>query len=598
MGSKNLVVLLIFLVQVLLTRSDTYSADLVVLNSLKNTWDNLPPNWSGNDPCGDHWDGIGCTGNRVTSITLASMGVKGQLSGDISDLTELQLLDLSYNNDLKGTIPNSIGDLKKLTNLILVSCSLTGQIPDTIGNLESLQYLSLNENSFNGEIPSSIGNLINLSWLDLGNNSLEGSIPVSPGLDTLVNTKHFHLGYNKLSGQIPSKLFSSSMELIHILLDGNQLIGSIPSTLGLVVSLETIRLDGNQLSGSVPPNLNNLTNVAELLISNNELTGAPPNLTGMYSLLYVDLSNNSFNSSLTPAWFTTLQSLTTLMMDNTNLKGNISSDLFSLPNLQTVSLKNNLLSGILDLGTSSSTQLQLVDMQQNSIEGFTERGRTDITVILANNPVCDQGSGKSYCAVSQPNTSYTTPPNNCVQTTCSSSQISSPNCICSHPYEGTLVFRAPSFSDLGNSTYYDNLQKSMLKSFQSKKLPVDSISLSNPKKNQNEQLELRVDIFPSSGQDYFNRTGISQIALMFSSQIYKPSSEYGPYYFVGDQYLYLSDGSGGKSKTVAVIIGAAIGGCVLLLLLIFAGCYALQQKKKAQKATDKTNPFGTIPHVI
>ncbi|KAB5574535.1 hypothetical protein DKX38_001729 [Salix brachista] len=286
------------------------------LNALKDSWENAPPTWAGADPCGSRWDGILCTDSRVTSITLASMRLKGTLSGDISSLSELQILDLSYNTELTGTLPATIGDLKKLTSLILVGCRFSGLIPDTIGSLPQLTYLSLNSNGFIGSIPPSLGNLDKLYWLDLADNRLTGTIPVStettPGLDLLVHTKHFHLGLNQLSGPIPPKLFSSGMKLIHVLLESNKLTGSIPSTLGLVKSLEVVRLDNNSLTGPVPTNINNLTRVTEMFLSNNGLNGSLPNLTGMNVLTYLDMSNNSFSPTDFPPWFSTLQSLTTL----------------------------------------------------------------------------------------------------------------------------------------------------------------------------------------------------------------------------------------------------------------------------------------------
>ncbi|GKC57719.1 probable leucine-rich repeat receptor-like protein kinase, partial [Tanacetum coccineum] len=95
-----------------------------------------------------------------------------------------------------------------------------------------------------GSIPPTIGNLKSLYWLDLSQNSLTGSLPVSdgttPGLDMLINTKHFHFGDNQLDGDIPLRLFNSKMNLIHLLLENNRLTGPIPSTLGLVTSLEVV----------------------------------------------------------------------------------------------------------------------------------------------------------------------------------------------------------------------------------------------------------------------------------------------------------------------------------------------------------------------
>ncbi|XP_012842360.1 PREDICTED: probable leucine-rich repeat receptor-like protein kinase At5g49770 [Erythranthe guttata] len=285
--------LLLAFIQALAIGASTNSNDHAALKALKDTWTNVPPNWVGSDPCGDVWDGITCKNDRVVSITLASINLIGQLSSDISGLTELQTLDLSYNKGMTGSLPSGIGDVKKLSSL------------------------SLNSNNFIGSIPPSIGNLLNLYWLDLADNKLTGTIPVSdgtsPGLDMLIHTKHFHFGKNQLSGVIPPQLFHSNLTLIHLLFENNQLTGSIPYTMGLVDKLEVVRLDRNSLSGPVPSNFNNLTSVQEL-----------------------DMSNNSFDVTDIPPWFSSLQSMTSLVMENTKLQGSLPVSMFSLFQLQTV----------------------------------------------------------------------------------------------------------------------------------------------------------------------------------------------------------------------------------------------------------------------
>ncbi|KAI3913545.1 hypothetical protein MKX01_022126, partial [Papaver californicum] len=339
MGQGILLFLLVGLFQFLVVEAATDPQDFAVLRSFLTQWQNIPPNWVGSDPCAEGWEGIVCTDSRVISIQLSTMGLKGQLSGDIGSLSELQSLDLSYNTGLTGSLPPSIGNLKKLTNLILVGCGFSGPIPSEIGYLPRLVFLSLNSNSFNGKIPPTIGSLSSLYWLDLADNKLDGSIPVSsgntPGLDMLTHTKHFHFGKNQLTGTIPAQLFSSNMNLIHVLFEDNQLTGSIPSTLGLVRTLEVVRLDRNSLSGNVPTNLNNLTSVSEMHLSNNDLVGPFPDLSGMQVLNFVDLSNNTFAVSDFPAYFSTLKSLTTLEAEGTNLQGLLPPDLFALPQLQT-----------------------------------------------------------------------------------------------------------------------------------------------------------------------------------------------------------------------------------------------------------------------
>lgn len=591
--------LLIALLQFSSISAYTDYQDVAALNSLKNQWEKTPSTWKGSDPCGDRWDGIGCTNSRVTSVMLSSVGLKGRLTGDIQSLVELEALDLSYNKGLTGSIPASIGNMRKLKNLILLGCGFFGPIPREIGLLSSLVFLSLNSNKFSGEIPPEMGNLKNLYWLDLADNALGGTIPVSsgstPGLDMLNNTRHFHFGKNKLSGPIPDQLFSSSMELLHVLFDSNNLSGSIPSTLGLVQTLEVVRLDRNSLTGPVPSNLNNLTTVSELHLSNNKLTGPMPNLTGMNSLTYLDLSNNSFDISDVPPWFSSLQSLTTLVMEYSGVQGQLPGALFSIPQVQTLSLRNNRFNGTLNMGNNFSLQLQVIDLQENSIKEFVAGGGYDNELILVGNPVCDQhGLADKYCTLPQRSTrSYSTSTQNCVPITCAPDQRLSPTCKCSYPYMGTLYFRSPSFSNLGNSTYFISLEKKLVTTFTDHKLPVVSVSLSNVTKDADDYLEARLEVFPANNIS-FSLSEVLTIGFMLSNQTFKPPEEFGPFFFMGQQYGDLSELVGSsKSVNLGVIIGPAAGGLFLALLLIGLAFYACKQKRKAETAIEQSNPFAS-----
>ncbi|KAF3959685.1 hypothetical protein CMV_015518 [Castanea mollissima] len=547
---SQLFLLLVFII-FSATASEIGNQDYAALLSLKSVLQNTPPSWVGPDPCGKGWEGIGCTNSRVTSIMLSSVGLTGQLSGDLELLSELQTLDLSYNKGLTGPIPRSIGNMKKLLNLILVGCSFSGPIPDTIGSLPQLLYLSLNSNHFSGQIPPSIGNLTSLLWLDLTDNQLKGPIPISdgntPGLDMLLNARHFHLGQNNLSGTIPPRLFSSEMLLIHVLLDGNQLNGSIPSTLGLVQALEVLRIDGNALSGPVPSNFNNLTNLNQMYLSNNKLTGPLPDLSGMNRLSYVDISNNTFDGSDAPPWFPTLQSLTTLKMENTQLQGQFPVALFSLPLLQTVVLKKNQLNGSLVISTTHSNQLKLIDLQFNSISGLEGKEAYNGTLKLEDNPICGvTGNLNSYCTVSLSSASYSTQNVDCDPVPCSSDQNSSPNF---------------------------------------------SLTLSNSTTTSSEYLEMKLKVFPY-GQVSFNRTGISSIGFMLSNQTFKPPPPFGPFYFIGDQYEKYTESK--KSSRSSIVIEVVVGGSILLLVILLAGVYVLYTKKRAERAIEHTSHFSQL----
>ncbi|GFP95054.1 probable leucine-rich repeat receptor-like protein kinase at5g49770 [Phtheirospermum japonicum] len=129
-----------------------------------------------------------------------------------------------------------------------------------------------------------------------------------------------------------------------------------------------------------------------------------------------------------------------------------------------------------------------------------------------------------------------------------------------------------------------------MRAFTSHDQPVDSVSLSDPVKNRNNYLLLSLQVFPS-GQDHFNRTALSQIGFILSNQTFKPPPEFRPFYFIANNYPYFEEGSKGSSNTV-VIIGAAAGGFILFLLLLIAGAYAIRQKRRAETATKKSDPFA------
>ncbi|KAH1053245.1 hypothetical protein GLYMA_08G266100v4 [Glycine max] len=524
------------------------------------------------------------------------MGLKGKLTGDIGQLTELRSLDLSFNRDLTGPLSPQLGDLSNLNILILAGCSFSGNIPDDLGKLSELSFLALNSNNFTGKIPPSLGNLSKLYWLDLADNQLTGPIPVStsntPGLDLLLKAKHFHFNKNHLSGSIPPKLFSSEMILIHILFDGNNLSGTIPSTLVLVKSVEVLRLDRNFLTGEVPSDINNLTNINELNLAHNKFIGPLPDLTGMDTLNYVDLSNNSFDPSDAPTWFTTLPSLTTLIMEFGSLQGPLPSKLFDIPQIQQVKLRNNALNNTFDMGDNICPQLQLVDLQENEISSVTFRAQYKNTLILIGNPVCSGSalSNTNYCQLQQQaKQPYSTSLANCGGKSCPPDQKLSPqSCECAYPYVGTLYFRGPSFRELSSVNTFHSLEMSLWVKLG---LTPGSVSLQNPFFNSDDYLQVQLALFPPIGQ-YFNRSEVQRLGFELSNQTYKPPKEFGPYYFIAFPYPFPGSQKG-ASLNKGVVIGISIGCTVLVLSLIGLAIYAILQKKRAERAIGLSRPFAS-----
>ncbi|KAL4357102.1 hypothetical protein AHAS_Ahas09G0153100 [Arachis hypogaea] len=147
------------------------------------------------------------------------------------------------------------------------------------------------------------------------------------------------------------------------ILDNNQLTSEISDIIGLVQNLTLICFENNTLKGLVPQSLNNLINVADLILCNNKLEGPLPNLTGMNSMKYLDLSINAFDSTDFTQWLLTMKNSKTLWMQEENLYGQIPAGFFSLPSLQYVFLSPLSMVSVLAKSFPCAVKLSLKDLK-------------------------------------------------------------------------------------------------------------------------------------------------------------------------------------------------------------------------------------------
>jgi hypothetical protein len=134
-------------------------------------WNDQTNNWLQGDPCDNQWTGVSCSEGHISKLELNDAGLSGQLPASLSQLSQLNTLDVG-NNHIHGSIPTSITALSKLQTLMLASNQLTGYLPVNLGDMTALQIVFLDNNRLLGAIPESVTQLQQLSLFTYGYNSL------------------------------------------------------------------------------------------------------------------------------------------------------------------------------------------------------------------------------------------------------------------------------------------------------------------------------------------------------------------------------------------------------------------------------------------
>jgi hypothetical protein len=299
-------------------------SERLVLESLFNatrgkSWTNRV-NWLDSSHSVCYWQGVICDSEeRVIELQLNNNDLRGTLPASIGYLERLQVLDLSLNS-IGGSIPAKIGKLTNLRSLKLSLNHLRGTVPEEISQLTELQFIQLGANLFSdweipaswkqltklkhvlldgsslvGTIPDIFGDMTQLSTLALYNNKLEGSVP------SLANTNitKLELNENKLSGDIPPLPKES---LRYLLLNNNSFTGGLES-IDNITGVKIISLASNNFQGEFWLRDDLMASLTSLNIANNHFTSVPEGLTELRaSVIMCKASNNDFKCPV-PDWF-------------------------------------------------------------------------------------------------------------------------------------------------------------------------------------------------------------------------------------------------------------------------------------------------------
>ncbi|XP_051128687.1 receptor-like protein kinase BRI1-like 3 [Andrographis paniculata] len=243
--------------------------------------------------------------NFVSCSSLSSLRLgDNQLSGSfldtvVSSLTRLEYISVAFNN-ITGPVPRSLTNCTELRVLDLSSNVMTGNVPTEFctKTLNSkLEKLLLANNYLSGSVPSELGLCRNLRTIDLSFNDLIGSIP--PEIWNLPELSDVVMWANRLTGDIPEGICINGGNLQMLILNNNQITGTLPKSIVNCTNLIWVSLSSNRISGGLPAEIGNLVNLAILQLGNNSLSGPiPAGIGECRSLIWLDLNSNELTGSI------------------------------------------------------------------------------------------------------------------------------------------------------------------------------------------------------------------------------------------------------------------------------------------------------------
>lgn len=340
----------------------------------------------------------------------------GTLPNELIFLTKLEVLVVN-DNKFSGTLPSELGQLTQLTNLLLYSNQFTGSIPSRLppslkklnfdfnrftggleflqgltslsivsgsnnilsktlptflGQLSALESLYLDGNQISGTVLAEFGNINGFKQLKLGSNLLTGSVP----FDALTNLQTLSLSNNQLLGSLPT-ILGIMTNLLYLDLSQTQLLGTLSSILGLMANLKYLDLSKNQIQGSIPTELGTMTKLYNLNMASNLLGGSiPTELSNLFNFIgyilegsvLLDVSSNELVGPI-PTELVMAMGIQELILEHNNLTGSLPEELRNQTKLSVLRVGNNRLTGTLPSTFGLAINLTVLGLENNQFQG-------------------------------------------------------------------------------------------------------------------------------------------------------------------------------------------------------------------------------------
>jgi len=249
--------------------------------------------------------------SRLVHLNLSNVGFARQIPVELSYLTKLHTLDLSWAGLKleKPDLRSLIGDLRELRELYLdgvnmfacgnewcdalsssvpklevlsmSSCSLSGPINASLMSLANLLVIQLGGNDLSATVPSFLSNFSNLKTLSLWGAGLYGEFPHE--IFQVQTLQTLDLSSNSLYGSLPE--FPKNNSLQTLVLSDTNMSGCLPDSIGNLRNLSTIELEGCFFVGNIPSSFTNLSRLSYLIFSSNNFIGPVPSLSTSKNLV-------------------------------------------------------------------------------------------------------------------------------------------------------------------------------------------------------------------------------------------------------------------------------------------------------------------------